>query len=233
MNDVTHYAKNVDQLILSTYGTHLPPQHTTAWSHNDATNLLHQHANAAQQTHDPIARNSLGHYHYIPYYPYRFVDCMKDIRKLFPQHTHFVDVGCGIGDKLLLAKELVGYEQVSGVEYDPVTFKIAEATVGSIASTLMNADANTVDFSAFDVVYMYCPIREEPQMRRLFIHIARTMKEGAIILDMLPSYARDMRSKRFQSLFAAPRKASWDVRHNFLYQKRGKLLYQEGLNDVA
>lgn len=130
----------------------------------------------------------LGHFPYIPYYIEEFLKRMRRAMLHVQGEPHFIDVGCGIGDKLFLARELLGIQKVSGIEYNSQTFATAQQKFGGLCTTLINGDAFDLDFSPYNLIYMYCPIERSPRMSNLFLHIARTAPVGAVIAEMLPRY---------------------------------------------
>lgn len=138
-----------------------------------------------------IDERQKGHFCYIPYYIDSFVRAMDHITTHVPEGAHFIDVGSGIGDKVLLAKLVYGWT-ATGVEYSKYTHTIARRHIGKVVDNLIHGDAFAdVDFSAYDLVYMYHPIANPVRMRDLFMHVAAHIKDGAIIAEMLPQYIDD------------------------------------------
>ncbi len=177
----------VNALIREVYEP-VMPETRYRYDTTHAFNILHNFASYANEHHDRHASGNLKHYHYIPARLEEFIQVLQTVRQQFPQHTHFIDIGCGIGDKLLIAHRILHFEQVSGIEYDPNTYALAQQTVGHLADQLILGDANDLDVSPYDVIYMYRPIYLDPPMWDLFIHIAESMADGAIIVEMLPNY---------------------------------------------
>lgn len=90
----------------------------------------------------------------------------------------FLDVGCGIGTKLLIAAEIM---DPFGVEINKKYIIVARRLVGKNKVTL--ADALTYDgYRNHDVLYFYRPMSDYPKQRDLETKIAKDAKPGAIIL---------------------------------------------------
>lgn len=109
------------------------------------------------------------------------------------EDVSFIDVGSGIGEKLMWAQEFCEFVNVTGIEYNAWTHSIAVERLGHRPNmTLIHGDAFEHDFSTYDVIYMYCPISREEVMAQLWWHIYQTAKPGALILDTLTPYMREV-----------------------------------------
>jgi hypothetical protein len=65
-----------------------------------------------------------GHFSYIPYSKEGFVSKIRAINRTFPGNKSFIDVGCGIGEKLLFAHVFGKFDSVTGIEYNKHTFEL-------------------------------------------------------------------------------------------------------------
>src|SRR5688500_13637244 len=139
------------QRLLEVYGHYIPQDQRTE------SDMFYAFTRMTERQRDSVERKQ-HHYPYIAFEPYMFVKHINELLSFLPSQPHFIDVGCGIGDKLLLAQEFCGIANVSGIEYNAISFAMANESVGHIAHTLVQADAITYDFSAFNLIYMYCPI---------------------------------------------------------------------------
>lgn len=158
-----------------------------SWHRED--HVLFQASNTFYNTNDAYQRKQ-GHYPYIPLGLQRFFELLDATQKQVHGTPHFIDVGCGIGDKLIVANWYCDIPQVSGIEYNAHTFAVAEKIAKPIATDLVRGDALAHDFGAYNLIYMYHPIEDMANMRTLFTHIARTMPEDGIIVEALPNYFR-------------------------------------------
>lgn len=124
------------------------------------------------------------HFYYIPKYPETFLQCLIKINKIYGNRKSFMDVGCGIGDKVLLSHYTNFFSKCYGIEYSDYTYNIAKEKIEPITGqdTIFKGDAFEHDFSPYDTIYLYCPIRERKPMKELLLHVYNTMKEDAIIL---------------------------------------------------
>ncbi len=121
-----------------------------------------------------------GRYTFIPNYLTTFTHQLSEASKLvkgigsYPGPS-FVDVGCGIGSKLLIAS-MFGF-QPNGVEIVPEYARIAQR-----AGRIIVGDALRQSYEAFDVVYFYRPFYDGKLEEKLEKHIIKTAKPGAVIL---------------------------------------------------
>ncbi len=137
-----------------------------------------------------------GQYTYIPPPMYSFDNILKYIETKYGKRKYFFDVGCGIGDKALLAYISGLFEQVGGIEYDETSFNVANYKTSRLinykhrmnypqsnktVSKFILGDAFTHNFSTYDTIYLYCPIKTHEGMSKLLSHIYDTMKKDSII----------------------------------------------------
>lgn len=118
---------------------------------------------------------------YIAYSPAGFVATMAP---LYAQGCRsFLDVGCGIGIKLLLAR-MLGFETVVGVEIDDGYAAIAASLVPEALLVVEDAfDFGRYD--EFDVIYSFHPCVDVREQQRLERVIAERARAGAVLY--LPS----------------------------------------------
>lgn len=95
----------------------------------------------------------------------------------FPELA-FLDVGCGIGTKLLAA-QFHGF-RVSGIEVVPAYADVARRLVPEANIAVTDAFDFT-NYADFDVVYAYHPCQDKTLEKRLEEHIVSHMKPGAFI----------------------------------------------------
>lgn len=108
----------------------------------------------------------------------------------------FLDVGCGVGEKVYLAslfglnsfglelrKELVD----EGVElFKSMGHGIIHWSENPVTDCFIHADALTYDYSNFDILYFYCPLVDHTLQKKLELQIANTAKKGAIVIPASP-----------------------------------------------
>lgn len=111
----------------------------------------------------------------------------------------FVDVGCGIGTKMLAAKEHL-YCRVSGIENHKPYATIAKKLVYN--SNIIIQDALTVDYSSFDIIYFYCPLQDIKKQKTLEERIIDTAKSGAYILANIKRGSIDIWNDRLKLIFS-------------------------------
>ena len=125
-----------------------------------------------------------GEFTYIGLRPSEFIEQLEQFRQIHfqkissGQRLKFVDVGCGIGSKLILAHN--SWLSLVGIEIEPSYVEVARKLVPF--ADIRCQDAMSVDYGEFDVVYFYCPFRDLKKQAALEAHIVNTAKSGAYIL---------------------------------------------------
>ena len=112
------------------------------------------------------------------------------LKEEHPNRTsfRFLDVGCGIGNIMMLAKSS-GFRVAHGIEFDKNHQKrflyddINQA--GSEVRVFWQDAMKFTDYGAYDVVYMYRPIHDYLKERKLERIVTGTMKKGAFFLANL------------------------------------------------
>lgn len=121
-------------------------------------------------------------------------------------NVKFLDVGCGVGQKVFLAGDLFGFDSY-GLELRAPLVKAGRKLLKSTSPFLVwdsdsyqyqsdekqekriiQGNALTFDYSNFDVIYFYCPIAQHELEEKLEKQIAETAKKGAIVIGFLPHY---------------------------------------------
>jgi len=118
-----------------------------------------------------------GYYYYIPFDLFNFIEKMDNLTKLYPRFKKFIDVGCGIGDKVLIAKEFFGLD-ATGIEYSDYTSGVAKRKLKNLGVNIIHDDAFNLDFGEYNYIYLYVPIQNPVKMGELGKHILNSMKEG-------------------------------------------------------
>lgn len=136
--------------------------------------------------HDPV---------FTPWMPYQqaeFIgmlwECMPLITDLksnyaFPPAPEFLDVGCGPGTKMQIARDLFGFH-VTGVEIDTTMVFDAAKLLAEGEAEIEHADALTMGtgyYGQFDLIWLYRPFRDPDRELALEILITESMKPGAVI----------------------------------------------------
>ena len=113
-----------------------------------------------------------------PYIPYDLTSFIKGLRSVpsFLKGSSFIDVGCGIGDKVFIASLLSKDMECAGIEYDTSTHAIANSkSFINKYHDFICGDAFKHDFSKYDRIYTYQPIGNQEVLLDLYKHIADTM----------------------------------------------------------
>jgi predicted O-methyltransferase YrrM len=140
-------------------------------------------------------RNKAGEFHYIPLSPEQFITQFGQALLLSgawnrKTPVRFVDVGCGIGSKLILAgrcshpfrvPELFGIEKDSRYCTSARKLLKADGQKGAI----LNSDALDEDYNLYDIIYFYCPLIDTPKQIKLEEKILSTSTKGTVIIANL------------------------------------------------
>jgi SAM-dependent methyltransferase len=117
---------------------------------------------------------------YLPFMPYQLADFTAVLVECMAETVgpKFLDVGCGTGTKMVLARELFGLEP-SGVEINPAMASRAQAR-----GPVREGDALTVNAGFYenaDIIWLYRPFRDADKEASLEGRIMASMKHGAIL----------------------------------------------------
>lgn len=141
-----------------------------------------------------------GSHDYIPLDIPRFLDLLTHLDRHLsadPAYTDpdgaaryrpvsFLEVGCGSGRNLLLARAcglcLLG--QTAGFDINPVSVEIGKRTFG-LNDDLFVGDALDHDYGGFDVIYSFRPFSDNTLQTRYEARLAATMRDGAYLLAPL------------------------------------------------
>lgn len=128
----------------------------------------------ANANHDQINHEEC--WNYIPFSHIMFLEKLR----LVKTKKSFLEVGCGLGVKLYLARKLCGVEDVQGIEINPLYASIASQLIDG---KIHNMDAREfTDYDQFDVIYAYSPLRWKywiPLKER----IKKEMRDDAVFID--------------------------------------------------
>lgn len=185
------------------------------WSENDMDSVLksvfNYRSRGCEEKSEEETEN--GHYVYVPWDRNSFTYLVKEIQKKF-KLKFFIDVGCGIGDKVILAYFFGNFEKVTGIELNETTYHVAKYFVTKgmfdferyeeyykvkkdfkgwefpkerrvkIKREILNVNAFDHNFSEYDFIYMYVPIRDSKVMEKLYHKIFKEMPIGGIMIDV-------------------------------------------------
>lgn len=189
-----------------------PPRHASAdGMENAALERFFEHLHLALSPKAPPLR--VGDFHGdIPLPMIRFLHLIRAAGRLLramdrPEPWSFVDVGCGLGLKLLAAQEV--FDRLTGVEIDATTARCAKRLLSAARRNRNQAEAaptpwltgtlpparatihhgNALDFTGygdFDVIYAYRPIAEPKARARLEHRMISMARPGTILILPYP-----------------------------------------------
>jgi len=119
----------------------------------------------------------------------------------------FLDLGCGIGNVLFTAKEILGKEhKYVGVDMNNYYAGIAQnidLDFGILNIDILS-DQTIALLKTADIVYAYRPMREFQKMHKMYFNINAYLKEGAYFLcndeDIVPPFQHMKELKTFTGL---------------------------------
>lgn len=113
------------------------------------------------------------------------------------RQPRILDVGCGIGNVLLIAEQF-GFE-VHGIEKDDYSFRIAAKLIGE--ERIAQADIWSYEgYGDYEVVYYYRPFSGRDQQLRFEKLIEEKMQTGAILIANHKNSDAIDRDSRFEKL---------------------------------
>ncbi len=113
-----------------------------------------------------------------------------------PTHT-FLDVGCGIGNILLVAEQFMF--DVYGFEKDTYPYEIASRLIGE--NKILQEDIWTYpDYDKFDVVYYFRPFSDHEPQKKFERLIEDSMKQGGILIANHKNNDDIAQDSRFEKL---------------------------------
>lgn len=147
-----------------------------------------------------------GQFEFIPLGLERFITQMNVIRGL-TKVKEFIDVGCGIGTKLALAKaslKYCGQTKFNGVEITKNYVCAARKLLSrlEIPGEIIEADALTIDYHRYDVIYFYSPLINDDMEKALEQRIVTTAREGSFILANRRCGKEDIWNDRVQLIWS-------------------------------
>lgn len=129
------------------------------------------------------------HYCFIPAVGVsEIINCLFMVRDyIHTKYQHerplrFLDCGCGIGNIMMAATAVGGYE-VHGIEYEEATYKVAQDLLSDDSNIIMG-DITTFDnYYYYDVIYYFAPIKCPDKRRRFNEKLANDIRIGSVIIS--------------------------------------------------
>lgn len=138
-----------------------------------------------------LKKYDVGQYPYIAL-PTRYfteqLEIVRDLLRKEPQRPmKFIDVGCGIGTKLVIAKYVCPEIEVHGIEITDKYVSFAKKLLkgynnGPRYAVVHKRDALRYNYAGYDIIYFYCPLSDPKLETRLENRIVQTATKGAYIL---------------------------------------------------
>jgi hypothetical protein len=140
-----------------------------------------------------------GSYGYIPINTARFFDLLIVLERVLaldpdyqdPQLRHrpvrFLDVGCGTGRNLVLARTggVLEIESLSGFDIDAGRIEEGRQAFG-LNDELTVANALTYDYGDNDVIFSFRPFHDREKLLAYERHLVASMRQSAYLIAVLP-----------------------------------------------
>lgn len=143
---------------------------------------------------DSVAKDQ-HHYPYIAFSPLFFADRVEWLLNKYPhlRKTKFIDIGCGIGDKVLIAKVLFDLDAY-GVEYTPFSHSVGTWCLHHeyMDNRLILGNAFDMDYGDYGFIYTYSPMVSASAMYSLYEHVVKTVPARTVWLEVLEHMAQDV-----------------------------------------
>lgn len=171
-------------------------------------------ANAGDTQEVMNRRHRQGEYSYIPLSMKHFIEELMLVESKLPadaKNLRFVDVGCGIGTKLIAVHSHFAwsspFSHITGIEINPKYVDAARLLIQASKCNLgyhyplgdpktkvqvHNMDALKCTYKPFDVIYFYCPLCKPELQVKLEERILKTSKKGAFIIANLKQGCREL-----------------------------------------
>ena len=119
---------------------------------------------------------------YLPWMPFSWPDFIALVAEALPEITgdKFLDVGCGVGTKMMLAEEIFDLD-VHGIERVPEYVKEARGR----GLTVTEADARGWNgYGDYDIIFFNRPFFSQEMQAELEQQVWDDMKPGAVIIGV-------------------------------------------------
>jgi len=131
---------------------------------------------------DPDAPDEENRHRWVPFPCGSFVDACIEAFYLtggVVKSKKFLDIGCGIGTKVMLADV---FFDAHGLELKEEYLSVAKI-IG--CRNVWQADAMEYEgYGDYDILYFYCPFRDDALESNFEKHVYRHMKPGTVLLPM-------------------------------------------------
>lgn len=155
------------------------------------------------------------HYGFVPMGTNPILDILYELYNHMGGHKYkhsFLDIGCGIGNIVLLANE-IGFDAY-GLEYNSKIYNIAKRIISSHHIFKGNM-TSFKDYGKYDILYYYLPMADGEAMTKFATKLAKAVKPGAYIIPDGVEYVFN-ESEEFENI----RLTSNGYRS--VYRKKGK-----------
>jgi ubiquinone/menaquinone biosynthesis C-methylase UbiE len=99
--------------------------------------------------------------------------------------SNIIDLGCGCGNVLFVAKQILGdSHKYVGIDHNQTYIDVCKATVPgvhAINTDLLSGQANKLIGNA-DIIFVYIPMDNITKQHKLYENIVKHSKKGAIVL---------------------------------------------------
>ena len=122
-----------------------------------------------------------GGFWFVANHIYFVFKTMKEVMGL--KVDSFIDLGCGTGNILINAHNLLGSQRLVGVELDPALVEQAKRYTAALGAEIIEADLLkwTPALNDYDMVYAYDPIRDLELRAKFQASLAGWLRDGQYV----------------------------------------------------
>jgi hypothetical protein len=108
---------------------------------------------------------------------YKMLETLATVRKNFPNHNKLLDVGAGLGNVLLFAQHFY---------FEPYAIELRDEYIQQLKTLTRNVfHGNCLHYGSYhemDVIHVYRISYNDHMLRKIYAHIIKNMRPGAILI---------------------------------------------------
>ncbi|MGD9161704.1 MAG: methyltransferase [Desulfobacteraceae bacterium] len=156
-----------------------------------------------------------GSYKFIPNHAPDVVQCFLKATYILCRETlwtrsknslRFLDVGCGFGNIMLLAKATSLANEIHGLEHNVSNVRAAKRLLGvkrgkeSIYKVIKGNALKFNGYGNYDIIYFYQPFQDYELAKQFERRLIHQMQVGAAVIPFLPNYIGEKPDERLKNV---------------------------------
>jgi SAM-dependent methyltransferase len=184
------------------------------------TNIVRYLINTQGENTSREEQRENGSYEFIPQSTHYLLELFTKLPKILNRQkswynnkydgytTKFLDAGCGIGNVLLIAHFVAGFNFCHGIEYFSETIEQAIKWLGVYPGRYNDHGMKIIqdniltfsDYSKYDVIYYYCPFTNHLKEKEFEERLENEARVGTAIIGLMKQSSLIRKDKRFRQL---------------------------------